>query len=273
MPISDATTDGAGRAKALHVIQTQLADAVAARKCHQCGCLHQTVEAFAGTVVAQEELAPALAEARQVFRPKAYDCLGCEVCYPAIAANAFAEAFPDAGEALEPCPTVMPEEREGWPPLPGDYRVVRYRAPVAVCTLNSGELLAALAQRAPEGLAIVGTLHTENLGIEHLMRNILANPHLRFLVLCGADTQQVVGHLPGQSLASLFSNGMDERGRIRGARGKRPVLKNVRSDQVDAFLRQVELIVCIGEEESSRIVDHIEACRTRDPGPLHRHTP
>jgi tetrahydromethanopterin S-methyltransferase subunit A len=267
MPLSDAKTDGAGRAKALHVIQTQLAKAVAARKCHPCGCLHQTVEAFAGTVVGQEELAPALVEARQVFRPKAYDCLGCEVCYPAIAANTFAEAFPDVGEALELCPTATPEERVGWPPLPGDYRVVRYRAPVAVCTLNSRELLAALAHQAPEGLAIVGTLHTENLGIEHLIRNILANPHLRFLVLCGADTQQIVGHLPGQSLASLFANGMDERGRIRGAEGKRPVLKNVHPDQVDTFLQQVELVTCIGEDEPSRIAQIIEACRTRDPGP------
>jgi tetrahydromethanopterin S-methyltransferase subunit A len=143
---------------------------------------------------------------------------------------------------------------------------------VAVCTLNSPELVAVLAQRAPEELAIVGTLHTENLGIEHLIRNVLANPYLRFLVLCGADTQQAIGHLPGQSLASLFANGMDERGRILGARGKRPVLKNVRPDQVDALLRQVELIVCIGEEEPSRIVADIEACRRRDPS-LYAKTP
>ena len=60
---------------------------------------------------------------------------------------------------------------------------------------------------------------------------------------------------------------MDERGRIRGAEGKRPVLKNVHPDQVDAFLQQVELITCIGEDEPSRIADYIEACRMRDPGP------
>jgi tetrahydromethanopterin S-methyltransferase subunit A len=267
MPISDAKTDGAGRPQALHVIQTQLAQAVAARKCHQCGCLHQTVEALAGTIVGREALAPVLAEARRVFRPKSYDCLGCAVCYPAIAANAFADAFPEVGETLELCPTATPEERVGWPPLPGDYRVVRYRAPVAVCTLNSGELMTALAHEAPNGLAIVGALHTENLGIEHLIRNVLANPYLRFLILCGVDTQQAVGHLPGQSLASLFSYGIDERGRICGAQGKRPVLKNVHPDQVKAFLQQVELIPCIGEEEPSHIADHIERCRTRDPGP------
>lgn len=254
--------------EALRIMRVQLAKAVAARKCHPCGCLHQTVDALAGTASGQKDLAPILAEARHVFRAKAYDCLGCAECYPAIAANAFTEAFPDAGETLDLCPTAAPEERTGWPPLPGDYRIVRYHAPVAVCALNSTQLMTELASRAPEGLAIVGTLHTENLGIERLIRNVLANPHLRFLILCGADTQQAIGHLPGQSLASLFAEGLDERGRIRGARGKRPVLKNVRPDHVEAFLRQVELVEHIGIEEPHRIRASIDVYAARNPGPV-----
>jgi tetrahydromethanopterin S-methyltransferase subunit A len=55
-------------------------------------------------------------------------------------------------------------------------------------------------------------MHTENLGIERVIRNVLANRSIRFLVLCGEDTQQAIGHLPGQSLASLFRGGLDERG-------------------------------------------------------------
>jgi tetrahydromethanopterin S-methyltransferase subunit A len=70
------------------------------------------------------------------------------------------------------------------------------------------------------------------LGIERIIRNTLANPNIRFLILCGADTQQAIGHLPGQSLQSLFENGVDERRRIRGARGKRPVLKNVSIEEI-----------------------------------------
>jgi tetrahydromethanopterin S-methyltransferase subunit A len=137
------------------------------------------------------------------------------------------DAFPEIGSGLDLCPTDEPAERHGWPPLPGDYHVVRYQAPVAVCALNSTSVAQQLSEHAPEGLAIVGTLHTENLGIGRIIRNTLANPNIRFLILCGADTQQAIGHLPGQSLQSLFENGVDERGRIRGARGKRPVLKNV----------------------------------------------
>src|SRR6202795_2456146 len=147
-------------ASAFRVIQDQLEEAIAAPKCHKCGCLHQTVEALAGTGLGTTELAPVLNAARLAFVPKEYDCLGCPVCYPAIAANAFAEAFPEASATLDLCPTEEPELRAGWPPLPGDYHVLRYRAPVAVCTLNSTSLVAELSDRAPEGLAIVGTMHT-----------------------------------------------------------------------------------------------------------------
>jgi tetrahydromethanopterin S-methyltransferase subunit A len=242
-------------------------EAVAASKCHTCGCLHKTVEALSGTVVGQTELATVLQEARSVFKPKQYDCLGCLVCYPAIAANAFVEAFPELGSGLDLCPTEEPLERQGWPPLPGEYHVVRYQAPVAVCALNSESVTRQLGDNAPEGLAIVGTLHTENLGIERIIRNTLSNPNIRFLILCGEDTRQAIGHLPGQSLQSLFENGVDERSRIRGARGKRPVLKNVTVQEIHAFIEQVELIPMIGEERAEIIGEQVQVHRTRDPGP------
>jgi len=251
---------------ALRVITEQMSEAVAASKCHTCGCLHKTVEALSSTEIGQTELAAALQEARSVFKPKQYDCLGCPVCYPAIAANAFAEAFPELGSGLDLCPTDEPVERQGWPPLPGDYYVLRYQAPVAVCTLNSEPVARLLKDRAPEGLAIVGTLHTENLGIERIIHNTVANPNIRFLILCGEDTQQAIGHLPGQSLQSLFENGVDERSRIRGARGKRPVLKNVSPGEIQAFIEQVELIPMIGEQNDEVISKHVETSRVRDPG-------
>lgn len=249
-------------------MREELREAVAARKCHGCGCLHKTVEALEGTEAGRGELAVSLAEAHAVFIPKKYDCLGCEVCYPAIAANAFAEAFPREGENLDLCPTESPEARSGWPPLPGDYQVVRYRAAIAVCTLNSDALAARLAESAVEGLAIAGTLHTENLGIERLIRNVLANPHVRRLLVCGEDTRRVIGHLPGQSLASLFENGLDETGRIRGARGRRPVLKNVTGAQVEAFRQQVTLISRIGETDLEILSAEIAREASNAPGPF-----
>ncbi len=253
---------------AVAVIADELDKAIAAAKCHQCGCLQQTVDALSTTPAGRDAgLAAKLAEARATFKPKHYDCLGCPVCYPAVAANAFVEAFPEAGANLDLCPTEEPEQRAGWPPLPGDYHVLRYRSPVAVCTLNSEALAAQLNARAPEGLAVVGTMHTENLGIERIIKNTTGNPHIRFLVLCGEDTQQAIGHLPGQSLQSLFENGIDDRGRINGARGKRPVLRNVRPEEIESFRRQVQLVARIGEERGEIIADEIRRLSLRDPGP------
>ena len=253
---------------AFHIIEEQLEAAIAAPKCHRCGCLQQTVEALSATGEGQIALAETLDRARQVFVPKEYDCLGCPVCYPAIAANRFAEAHPEAGAKLDLCPTKEPEIRSGWPPLAGDYSVLRYSEPVAVCTLNSTSLAQEIAHNAVSSIAIVGTMHTENLGIERMIRNTAANPNIRFLIVCGEDTQQAIGHLPGQSLLSLAENGMDERGRIVGARGRRPVLKNVSAAEVQNFRKQVTIHDLIGERKTDSIATLAQNLARQSPGPF-----
>ena len=262
------TTETVRRLQAVGVASEQLRKAIMAGKCHPCGCLHQTVSTLTETEIGRQELASILNETRDVLVAKEYDCLGCSVCYPALASNAMGDAFPEMAQQLAACPTDSPIERLGWPPLPGDYHVIRYGAPVAVCTLNSADLAGHLAEDSPQGLAIVGTLHTENLGIERIIRNVVANPSIRFLVLCGEDTRQAIGHLPGQSLMSLFAKGVDDRGHIQGAKGKRPVLKNVTADVVSAFMQQVELVSLIGEMHEAVIKGQIAAAQARDPGPL-----
>ena len=256
------------KATAFHIIHEQIDSAIAAPKCHKCGCLQPTVEALSATAEGQDELAENLGRARQIFVPKEYDCLGCPVCYPAIAANAFAEVHPEAGATLDLCPTEEPDIRSGWPPLAGDYHVLRYSAPVAVCTLNSASLAQQIAHRAIPDVAIVGTMHTENLGIERLIRNTAANPNIRSLIVCGEDAQQAIGHLPGQTLLSLAMNGTDERGRIVGARGKRPVLKHVSAEEVQSFRKQVTVHNLIGQQDTDSIVRVAQNLARQSPGPF-----
>lgn len=256
------------RSDALAVVREQLLTAAATKKCHSCGCLHQTVAALRDGPERLDELADVFPAAQATFEPKRYDCLGCAVCYPAIAANAFAEAFPAAAGQLDLCPTEAPDERAGWPPLAGDYQVVRYRGTVAVCTLNSETLAKSIADLAPDGVAVVGTMQTENLGIERLIRNVLANRNIRHLVLCGDDTRQAIGHLPGQSLDALVANGVDDGMRIVGARGKRPILKNVTASQVEMFRRQIALVSLVGTTDEGAIVEAIAACEARALGPF-----
>jgi len=254
--LSEATKHDFGEAVA------QLGQASAAKKCWPCGCLHgslDSIEQAFGDGTKPKELTDIIQSARQRLTDVKYDCLGCDVCYPAIALNVL-------GVDVEACPTDDVEEREGWPPFPGSYSALRYRAPVAVCTLTDDRLAAEIARSASEELAVVGTLQTENLGIERLILNIVANPHIRFLFLCGADSQQTVGHLPGQSLVALARSGVDERMRINGAKGKRPRLRNVTPETVAHFRRFVEVLDHVGEGSPSVILAAVAEAGARDPG-------
>jgi len=255
------------RTETLARLEAELRQAMAAKKCWRCGCFQDTVNTLQGSEHIYTPLHALLDEASKLFEPKRYECLGCDVCWPSTAQNIAAELDPAIAEGAH-CATAEPELQEGWPPLPGDYRVVRFQAPVAVCTLNSNHLIGELATANARGLSIIGSLHTENLGIEHLMRNLLANPNIRFLILCGEDTQRAIGHLPGQSLASLLRHGVNEKRRIVEAKGKRPFIKNLDTCHIEAFRQQVQLIDHIGETDPERLRDLIEEAASNDPGPV-----
>jgi tetrahydromethanopterin S-methyltransferase subunit A len=207
-----------------------------------------------------------MAAAHKRLQPVRYDCLGCQVCYPALAMNAL-------HVDIYPCPTGAIDERQGWPPLPGSYTVLRYRAPVAICTLTDEDLAGVLVRQVGPEVAVVGTLQTENLGIERLIMNVLVNPHIRFLILCGADSRQAIGHLSGQSLVSLAHAGLDSRSRIVGARGKRPVLRNISHDAVEHFRRTIAVIDLVNTTEVSTILSAVGACAARHPGPAEPFAP
>lgn len=246
-------------------IREDLEAATAARKCHQCGCFHDAVETLAATDL-RHSLAALLANAREAFAERRYDCLGCKVCWPADVLNKAEEITdlpPSAG-----CPTDLPERRAGWPPFPGEYDVLQFTAPVAVCTLHSNGLASEIASRAPSGLCIAGALQTENLGIERIVENTVANPHIRVLLLCGDDTAGKIGHFPGQTLLALSEFGVDERGRIINSEGKRPILKNIDLGLVERFRRQVTVLDHRGCSDVGALVEVIEHAAASAPGPL-----
>lgn len=256
-------------ASSLEEAVNQLDRASATKKCRPCGCFHDTLKALGETLPGNTRLVRLESSVRRgkaAITERKYDCLGCEVCYPALAINALNES--GANLEIDPCPAGLPEPRTGWPPLPGDYIVLRYGAPVAVCTLHDDQLLRLLAKSGENGVSLIGTLHTENLGIERILTNVAANPNIRFLILCGADSQQVIGHLPGQSLLSLGRSGVDEGMRIIGAKGKRPALKNIARGLVEHFQRSVELVDLIGMNRPEEILRAVRSCVARDPGPV-----
>lgn len=248
----------------LEEIAELLEQAARASKCAPCGCAHGAVAAIEAAVGTPGGVRSAAAELAAGLRPQEYDCLGCPACWPAEALGLLG----DAGlvDTTPACPTEPVSARAGWPPLSGTYRVLRWSAPVAVCTLGDPSLAEAVAEAAGPELAIVGTLATENLGIERLVANVVANPNVRFLVLAGGEPRQAVGHLPGASLLALAANGTDASGRIIAAPGRRPVLRNIAADDIARFRSVVEMVDLIGLDDPGAIHDAARACAGRSPG-------
>lgn len=243
-----------------------LRQATAAAKCSPCGCARSAAEAVSSAAALSSEARSAADGLRRALVKERYDCLGCRVCWPAQALGMLTDAgvLPDTVAA---CPSDPVVQRPGWPPLPGDYTVLRWDAPVAVCTLGDATLAGTVAQNAPPGCGIVGTLATENLGIERLVCNTVANHHLRFVLLVGTETRRTVGHLPGASLLALATGGVDSGGRIAGAPGRRPVLRNIATEEIARFRGVVEVVDLIGDTDVEKIVAAVAACVARDPGP------
>ncbi len=156
---------------------------------------------------------------------------------------------------------------EGALPALGEYHILALdaRHPVAVSTLGDCELPDKLAARRPQGMCVVGKTETENIGIEKIIQNTLATPTLRYLILCGEDS---AGHFSGQTLLSLFENGVNERMRIVGAKGKRPILANTSLQAVGAFTQQVEVVDMIGCTDVEVIAAKIEELAQKPLKPL-----
>jgi hypothetical protein len=128
-----------------------LEEAAGAAKCAACGCAHEASTALAEL---PDSAPPRLRDAAQrlvgSLAEQRYPCLGCAVCWPAEALGLGQEAgLIEEGAA---CPAGPVEPRPGWPPLAGDYTMLRYSAPVAVCTLGDSDLAAAITvQTGPGG--------------------------------------------------------------------------------------------------------------------------
>lgn len=253
----------------------QIENVIKFKKCWKCGCNQGAIKGLEKelnklTPEDRAQIDPLIEKSKSTFEPIEYDCLGCKTCFPGDLGNALAKAYPALELEPDSCASndIFVEERSGFPAFPGNYSVLRYEAPVAICTLNSQELIAPLTASKSDALSIVGTLNTENLGIERIIKNSIANPHIRYLILCGQDSTQAIGHLPGQSLVSLFQNGVDEGNKIIGAKGKRPVLKNIDRASIEQFRSQVELVNMIGCEIPGNVLQMSTFCSKRSPGPF-----
>lgn len=241
-------------------------------KCEGCGCYVDTIKEFDAVLNRPDVQAPDEVRGRigelDAKHQTTHGCIGCDPCYPVAVSNALYEV--SGGESAEACgascdcdtqpapPTSivtigkalepMTEKRTvSWPIEAGDYRLGNISGTVAIATLASENLYGKFSQNTcAMDCAICGKVFTENIGIEKVVKNIISNRHIRFLILCGEEAK---GHLTGACIKALHANGVDERQRIREAPGKRPWIKTLTLPQIARFQKQVEIVDLIGCED------------------------
>ena len=147
----------------------------------------------------------------------------------------------------------------GWPIIQGDYHTGDANSPVAVITMGSHLDETAICAA---GAALAGSCKTENLGIEKVVANIISNPNIRFVLLCGTE---VKGHLTGQSWIAMHENGV-ENGKIVGSKGAIPFLENLTAEHIKRFQEQIELVNLMETEDLGQISAKIAELTARDPG-------
>lgn len=162
-----------------------------------------------------------------------------------------------------------------WPVVNGDYEIGSPESPIAIVVIGRGSV-----EIPRDKYAIKGTLKTENMGLEKVIVNIISNPRIRFIIICGKEE---FGHFPANAIYSLCKDGVDERKRIVGARSAIPYLCNITPEAVQRFREQVELVDLVDPKDSEEIVAYdplyhfdeamtesllnkVDECMRRDPG-------
>jgi len=147
----------------------------------------------------------------------------------------------------------------GWPIAKGDFHSGDANSPVAVVTMGSH-----LDEKGicDAGAAMCGSCKTENLGLEKVIANIISNPNIRFMLLCGTE---VKGHLSGQTMIALHKGGVKD-GRVVGAEGAIPFIENLSGDAIKRFQEQVEVVNIMESEDLGTIKAKISELTARDPG-------
>lgn len=146
------------------------------------------------------------------------------------------------------------ETPHNYPPEDGRFLRGNDYSPVAVVAILDTydfkippELVKLVKVAIESGAALAGTLQTENIGIEKIIANVVANPNIRYIVLCWRESQ---GHLPADALINLVKNGVtrDKRRTIIGAKAQSPYLPNISLEAIERFRKQVTIVNLISED-------------------------
>lgn len=167
---------------------------------------------------------------------------------------------------------IKKEPTEGYPPEEGCYLCGNAYSPVVVCVIlkwireqTPPDIEQLVRAGVESGAALSGTLQTENIGMEKMICNIVANPNIRYLVVCGPESP---GHLVGDAILALARNGVDENKRIVGAEAPTPFLFNISIEFIERFRKQVTVIDLVDEGSPDLLRQAVWSCYQEMPTPF-----
>lgn len=165
---------------------------------------------------------------------------------------------------------------DGYPPEEGCYLRGNDYSPIAVAVIlrwmreHTPPDIEKLVRVAVEsGAALAGTVQTENIGLEKVICNIVANPNIRYLAVCGPESP---GHLVGDAILALSKNGIDSQKRIIGAQAPTPFLFNVAEEFIVRFRRQITVIGLVNEGSPDLVREAVCASYQEEPTRFREYT-
>lgn len=110
-----------------------------------------------------------------------------------------------------------------------------------------------IAQLDKNLYCLAGQLYSKD-GINYIIRNILANPSLRYLVVCGQDISG-----SGNALIDFFQKGVDENHNIVG-QDFAQIHKEIPRDALELLRQNVKVKNLIGTADSEKIAEELKNC-------------
>ncbi len=150
-----------------------------------------------------------------------------------------------------------------WPLTSGNYVIGDTDSSVAVVTLASDH-----KEWGLQNYAICGTCFTANFGIEKIITNVLANPNINYLIVCGAES----AHWAGQSLISLAENGVSTMAgsrKIIGSKSPLSYLNEIPMTAISRFIREIKIVYMVGNKNPAAIQKSIDSCTGKKRSEAH----
>lgn len=170
--------------------------------------------------------------------------------------------------AIEPVSiaTITPEKfvTDFWPVQPGDYAVLNPKGSIAIIFIGGSGLIDSSFYLSLRNIAIVGSLTTENIGIEYVLKNLISNPYIRHLAIIG---QEISGHRPGDAIINLHMKGINTKQKIIDAAGARPILRNTLPQEIAQFRKQITIHNFLHCDDMDTLKKEIQLLNTLDSVP------